>query len=300
MPQKGFGSPGYGCMILSRCAMRESDDAYRNSIRFRMHEVIFEADTRLGKAFDVVLIVSILVSVLVVMLDSVGGLRARFGTVFYGLEWMFTAFFTLEYLLRIYCVRRPGLYVRSFFGAIDLLGTLPTYLSLFLPGAQYLLVIRVLRVLRVFRILKLARFLGEANTIVAALRASLRKILVFIAGVLTLTVILGSMMYLVEGGEHGFTSIPRSVYWAIVTLTTVGYGDISPQTPLGQVLAAFIMICGYGIIAVPTGIVTVELSQVGKKISTQACPSCGGDGHAYDARFCKWCGANLLVDKETG
>ena len=261
--------------------------------RQRIHEIIFEADTPAGKLFDVVLILAIILSVIAVMLDSMQPVRDRYGGLLYLVEWFFTILFTVEYILRLSCVGRPLKYATSFFGIVDLLGTIPTYLGLFLPGSRYLLVIRVLRVLRIFRILKLVPYVSEATHLLASLKASLRKIFVFLYSVLTLVVILGSMMYLVEGYENGFTSIPKSIYWAIVTLTTVGYGDISPQTPLGQILASGIMIMGYSIIAVPTGIVTVEMTRSMNRISTQACPECSAEGHAPDAVYCKFCGSKL-------
>jgi voltage-gated potassium channel len=259
-----------------------------------LHEVIFEADTPLGKGFDVLLIVSILASVIAVMLDSIGAVQSLYGSFLYGVEWLFTIIFTVEYLLRLMCVGRPLKYAISFYGVVDLLAIIPTYVSLFLPGSQYLLVIRILRILRIFRILKLVPYLGEARLLMKALRASGHKITVFIYTVMTLVVIFGSLMYIIEGGANGFTSIPRSIYWAIVTLTTVGYGDISPQTVPGQTLASMVMILGYAIIAVPTGIVTVEMSRTfGRKVSTQACPECSAEGHDPDARHCKYCGAVL-------
>lgn len=262
--------------------------------RHQLHEIIFEADTAPGKWFDVLLIFSIIVSVVLAMLDSVGSIQAVYGQWLYVGEWIFTILFTVEYLLRLFCVQRPLLYARSFFGIVDLLAILPTYLSVILPGGQYFIIIRVLRLLRIFRVFKLVQFLSEARLLLDALRASFRKIAVFLCTVMTLVIIFGALMYVVEGAANGFTSIPRSVYWAIVTMTTVGYGDISPQTDLGQALAAIIMIIGYGIIAVPTGIVTVELSQaVHRGVSTQACPGCGVDGHDRDARFCKYCGTSL-------
>lgn len=266
----------------------------RSHWRMVLHEVIFEADTPLGKGFDVLLIVSILASVAAVMLDSIGAVRSQHGNLLYGIEWFFTLLFTIEYVLRLLCVGKPLKYASSFYGIIDLLAIIPTYLSLILPGSQYLLVIRILRILRIFRILKLVAYLGEARLLMRALRASSRKIAVFLFTVLTLVVIFGSLMYVIEGEARGFTSIPRSIYWAIVTLTTVGYGDISPQTSLGQTLASVVMILGYGIIAVPTGIVTVQMTQtIGAKVSTQACPECSAEGHDADARHCKFCGAAL-------
>jgi voltage-gated potassium channel len=262
--------------------------------RLKLHEVIFEADTVPGRWFDTLLIVCILTSVAIVMLDSVESIGRGYGHWFYRLEWMFTILFTLEYLLRLFCVARPGRYAVSFFGIVDLMAVLPTYLSTLIPGGQYLIVIRILRLLRIFRVFKLVQFLGEARLLKAALQASSRKIMVFLFAVLMLSVVFGAVIYVVEGAENGFTSIPRSIYWTIVTMTTVGYGDIAPQTPLGQVLASFIMITGYGIIAVPTGIVTVELSQrVQPRVSTQACPSCSAEGHDHDARHCKYCGSRL-------
>ena len=265
-----------------------------NSVRSRLHEIIFEADTPAGKLFDVLLILSIVASVVLVMLDSVGNIQKAYGDLLYLGEWFFTILFTIEYFLRLYSVGRPLSYATSFFGMVDLLAILPTYLSLIFPGAQYFLVIRILRVLRVFRVLKLVQYVSEARVLMQALRASGRKITVFLFVVMTLVVIFGSLMYIIEDPESGFTSIPRSIYWAIVTLTTVGYGDISPKTGLGQTLAAFIMIIGYGIIAVPTGIVTAELTQSYRQsISTQACPQCSSEGHDPDAEFCKYCGSIL-------
>ena len=263
-------------------------------VRTRLHEIIFEADTPGGKLFDVLLILSIVISVILVMLDSVSSIRQSYGMLLYAGEWFFTILFTIEYALRLCSVGRPFAYATSFFGLVDLMAILPSYLSLIFPGTHYLLVIRILRVLRIFRVLKLAQYLGEINVLSRALLASRRKITVFLFVVLTLVVIFGSLMYLIEDPENGFTSIPRSIYWAIVTLTTVGYGDISPQTGLGQAISAVIMIIGYAIIAVPTGIVTAELSQTYKKsVSTQACRRCSAEGHDPDAKHCKYCGAEL-------
>ena len=260
----------------------------------RLHEIIFEADTPGGKLFDVLLILSIMASVILVMLDSVTSIRQSYGRLLYFGEWFFTILFTIEYALRLYSVTRPLAYATSFFGMVDLLAILPSYLSIIFPGTHYLLVIRILRVLRIFRVLKLAQYIGEIQVLSRALLASRRKITVFLFTVLTLVIIFGSLMYLIEKPEHGFTSIPRSIYWAIVTLTTVGYGDISPKTDLGQAISAIIMIIGYGIIAVPTGIVTAELTQTYKKgISTQACRQCSLEGHDPDASHCKYCGAEL-------
>ena len=262
--------------------------------RSQFHEIIFEADTPAGKLFDVVLIGSIILSVIVVILDSVPWIQFKYGAILYALEWFFTILFTIEYILRLLCVYRPIHYATSFFGVVDLLAILPTYISLFIPGSQYLLTIRVLRLLRIFRVFKLAPYINEAQVITTALRASRRKISVFLLGVMTIVIIIGSLMYVVEGAENGFIDIPTGIYWAIVTLTTVGYGDISPQTAVGKTLASVVMIIGYGIIAVPTGIVTVELSQAVKhQVTTQACPSCGLEGHDFDARHCKYCGSHL-------
>ena len=261
-------------------------------LRYRLHEIIFEADTPAGKLFDVVLILSIIVSVVVVMLDSVASLDLQYGQLFFVLEWFFTLIFTVEYLLRLSCIGRPAKYAKSFYGVVDLLSILPSYVSLLLPGGQYLLIIRILRLLRVFRVLKLVQYVGESNFLQRALWASRRKIAVFLLSVFLLMVIFGSVMYIVEGGENGFTSIPRSIYWAIVTMTTVGYGDISPQTSLGQAIASLVMILGYGIIAIPTGIVTAELT-FQQNVSTQACPECSAEGHDFDATHCKFCGADL-------
>jgi voltage-gated potassium channel len=262
--------------------------------RARLHEIIFEADTPGGKLFDVLLILSIVASVIMVMLDSVSSIRQSYGELLYVGEWFFTILFTIEYILRLCSVGRPFAYATSFFGLVDLLAILPTYMSIIFPGTHYLLVIRILRVLRIFRVLKLAQYLGEIQLLKRALLASRRKITVFLFAVMTLVVIFGSLMYLIEKPEHGFTSIPRSIYWAIVTLTTVGYGDISPQTELGQAISAIIMIIGYGIIAVPTGIVTAELTQSYKKtVTTQACRQCSAEGHDSDAKYCKYCGGEL-------
>ena len=263
--------------------------------RHRLHEVIFEADTPAGKAFDVLLIVSILASVAAVMAESVQSLRDAYGPLLVGIEWFFTLLFTAEYLLRLASVRRPVRYATSFFGVVDLLAILPTYLSLLVAGTHYLLVIRILRILRVFRVLKLVQYLDEARLLGRALKASSRKIQVFLFTVVTLMIIFGSLMYMIEGAAHGFTSIPRSIYWTVVTMTTVGYGDISPQTGPGQFLASVLMILGYGIIAVPTGIVTVEMSRAGNRrlVTTQACPDCAAEGHDADAAHCKFCGAKL-------
>lgn len=261
--------------------------------RARTYEVIFEHDTGAGRAFDVGLILAILLSVAVVMLDSVASIAAPFHRVFFWAEWIFTLLFTVEYVLRLTSVRRPSGYALSFFGIIDLLAILPTYLSLILPGGQYFIVIRILRVIRVFRVLKLARYVGEAWLLAQALRAARYKITVFLITVLTIVIVVGSVMFMVEGPEHGFTSIPKGVYWAIVTLTTVGYGDIAPVTVAGRTLAALVMILGYGIIAVPTGIVTVELAQQARLAGSRSCRRCSAREEDRAARFCRMCGGAL-------
>lgn len=276
--------------------MPTSNEAPIEHWRHRAHEIIFEADTPLGKAFDVVLLVLILASVLAVMLESVSSIRVHYGRELYIAEWVFTILFTIEYVLRLASVKKPLSYAKSMFGIVDLLAILPTYLSFLVPGAQSLLVIRSLRLLRVFRILKLGRYVDESHVLVTALRASRQKIIVFLTAVVTLVLLVGAAMYLIEGAESGFTSIPQSVYWAIVTMTTVGYGDVAPQTVIGKILASIVMILGYGIIAVPTGIVTAELTRVKPTrdlMSTRCCPSCAAEGHDTNATFCKFCGHKL-------
>ena len=262
--------------------------------RARLHEIVFEADTPEGRLFDLLLMLAIVSSVVVVLLESVASVRAQAGPTLRALEWGFTILFTVEYLLRLATVRLPLRYARSVFGLIDLLAILPTYLSGLLPGAQSLLVVRLLRLLRIFRVLKLAEYLRESRTLAQALRASRRKIFVFLLTVSTIVVIVGSLMYVIEGEANGFTSIPLGIYWAVVTLTTVGYGDLAPATTLGRMLAVVLMLTGYGIIAVPTGIVTAELTRVAAHpISTQACPACGIEGHEHDAVYCRRCGTRL-------
>lgn len=259
-----------------------------------MHEIIFEADTPAGKAFDFGVLCCIILSVLAVMLESVTSLRVRYGATLIFIEWAFTILFTLEYVLRLVSVQRPLRYALSFFGVVDLLAIIPTYLSLLVPGSQYLLVIRILRLLRIFRILKLGEYLHEADILTRALRASRYKISVFLLTVFTLVIIIGAVMYVVEGEANGFTDIPTSIYWAIVTLTTVGYGDVAPRTALGQAIASLAMLLGYGILAVPTGIVTIELARANRpRVTTQACPACSAQGHDDDAVYCKYCGTHL-------
>ena len=268
-------------------------------IKEKLYDIIFEADTPKGKLFDIVLLVMILLSILVVMLESVAWINNDYRGLLKAAEWFITAVFTIEYLLRLFIVHRPIKYVVSFYGIIDLLSLLPTYLAFFIAGAQGFMVIRALRLLRVFRILKLTRYVSESKVIISALRSSRVKIGVFMYSVIMIVIIIGTLMYLIEGEEHGFTSIPKSIYWAIVTLTTVGYGDVAPETPLGQFLASFVMIMGYAIIAVPTGIVTSEFTLAGKKkLTTKVCPSCLKEGHDPDAQFCKFCSEVLNPEHE--
>nr|WP_297788129.1 ion transporter [uncultured Allomuricauda sp.] len=270
----------------------------------KLHEVIYEADTPSGKFFDIVLFILIVISVILVMLESIDDFDQHYHSTLLTLEWIVTIFFTLEYIARLISIKKPLRYVFSFYGIIDFLSTIPLYLSYILAGSQVLLAVRAFRLLRIFRILKLVKFIGEASQLQSALRASRAKIAVFIYVVLILSVILGTLMYIVEGDEAGFTSIPRSIYWTIVTLTTVGYGDIAPITNLGQFIATVIMILGYGIIAVPTGIVTAEFARNKNNkdedddgfmvhVNTQACPSCGIEGHRDDATHCFNCGHPL-------
>jgi voltage-gated potassium channel len=262
--------------------------------RARVRIIIFEADTPAGKAFDVALLCAIALSVVAVMLESVNGIEARYGDWLRAAEWVITLLFSAEYALRLACVGQPVRYARSFFGIVDLLAVLPTYLSLFLPGAQSLLVIRSLRMLRIFRVFKLARFLREANVLLAALRQGSRKILVFLGTVILLVAILGSAMYIIEGEENGFTSIPLAMYWAVVTMTTVGYGDMVPQTAAGKLVSTVVMIIGYSIIAIPTGIVTAEIVQAARApVTTRHCQECLSEGHEWNARFCRDCAAPL-------
>ncbi|MFV0591852.1 MAG: ion transporter [Draconibacterium sp.] len=264
-----------------------------NKTREKLYEIIFEADTPAGKLFDVVLLVIILISVALVMLESVPGIRTNYRPALHIMEWTITGIFTLEYLLRIAIVRKPFRYIFSFYGIIDFLSVIPTYVGLFVLGSHSLVVIRILRMLRVFRILKLSRYTLAGRTLARAIWSSREKIGVFIFFVIILVIVVGTVMYIIEGEANGFTSIPQSIYWAIVTLTTVGYGDISPQTPLGQLMASIVMIMGYAIIAIPTGIVTAEIINPSHKTNTQVCPNCLHDKHDDDAVFCKKCGAKI-------
>ncbi len=270
----------------------------KGGLRDTLFEVIFEHDTQAGRNFDIALLVAILGSMLAVMLESVASIRELYGEELRIVEWVLTALFTIEYVLRLVSVSRPVRYAASFFGIIDLLSVIPTFLALVVPGSQALAVVRGLRLLRVFRILKLARFVRESDTLLAALRGSQIKIMVFLGSVLTIVSILATIMYIVEGEEAGFTSIPRSMYWAIVTLTTVGYGDIAPKTVFGQTIAALVMILGYAIIAVPTGIVSVNLAEASKRarsdgVRPEPCTGVCNGRHDADANFCKHCGAKL-------
>lgn len=261
-----------------------------------IHEVIFEADTPAGKTFDVLLLIAILLSVLVVMLETTKSVADKIGHLLHIIEWVLTIFFTIEYFLRLYSVKKPLKYATSFFGIVDLLAIIPTYLSIFIVGAQSLIVIRVLRLLRIFRVFKLMNYMRQGQIIMIAMRNSAAKLAVFILFVLLLVTIFGSVIYLVEGGVNsGFDSIPRSIYWAIVTLTTVGYGDISPTTNVGQFIAACVMILGYSVIAVPTGIVAAELTkkEYNAPMSTTACRGCSTEGHKSDAEYCYNCGEHL-------
>lgn len=263
-------------------------------LRRRLYVIIFEADTPGGKLFDILLLWAILLSVVVVLVESVGEFSSHWGRELRVFEWLLTGLFTLEYAARLFCHKRPLRYIFSFFGLVDLLSIIPTYLSLYVAGSHSLLVIRGLRLLRVFRIFKLGRYTGEARVLINALKASRPKITVFLGVVLILVLIMGAVMYLVEGEEAGFTSIPRSIYWAIVTMTTVGYGDLVPQSDLGQFLASLVMICGYAVLAVPTGIVSVELANAENlNINKINCPSCSKDGHQWEACYCLYCGADL-------
>ena len=284
--------------------MRPQHEPLSDDWRHRLHEVIFEADTPAGRTFDIVLLVLIVLSVATVMLESVEQFRTLYGMELLVLEWVFTVLFTVEYALRLLAVKRPSAYALSFFGVVDLLAILPTYLSLFLFGTQALVVVRAIRLLRIFRVLKLGNYLDESQVISKSLTASRRKISVFLFAIAMIVMIIGAVMSLVEGEQNpGFSSIPLSVYWAIVTLTTVGFGDITPQTGLGQFLSAVIMIIGYAIIAVPTGIVSAEMVEQNRKrkgLGTQACRFCGETDHDVDARFCKTCGHALNPDRKPG
>lgn len=264
------------------------------SFKDRIHIVIDGTDTPIGKLFDIFIMIAIIASVLVVMLDSVLYLRLQYGRLFFYAEWFFTILFTIEYLLRLYSTPNRRRYALSFFGIVDLIALLPSYLGLFFIGTQYFLVVRILRILRIFRVFQLKNYMQQAGFLAAAFETSKHKIIVFFLSLLLLVIIFGSVLYVVEGPENGFTSIPLSIYWAVVTLTTVGYGDISPKSPLGQSIASLVMITGYAIIAVPTGIFTAELTRTMRpQLQPVSCPSCGKFGHATNAKFCDRCGHHL-------
>jgi len=266
----------------------------RSPRKNRLYEIIFEAETRAGKLFDIALFVAIMLSVTATILNSVESIQSQYGLWPTGLNWVFTLLFTVEYALRLACAKKPIRYARSFFGMVDLLAVLPAYLSLFFPGTRFLDVIRILRMLRIFRVLKMVQYVNDGDLLLTALISSRRKIGIFLFAVVTLVVILGSLMYVIEGKDNGFTSIPVGIYWAIVTLTTVGYGDISPQTGLGQTLAACIMIIGYSIIAVPTGIISAEVGRASVcKDFSNPCPACKTTDHDPDSTHCKHCGSTL-------
>ena len=268
--------------------------------RRRAHDIVFRNDSPSGRAFDVALMVVILASVLVVMLDSVPWIAARYRREFRALEWIFTGLFTIEYVLRLSCVRRPLAYARSFFGVVDLLAVLPTYVSTFAPELGALIDVRVLRLLRVFRVLKLGQYLAEFQFLAQAFADSRRKILVFLTAVFVAVVVGGTVMYVVEGPENGFSSIPIAVYWAVTTMTTVGFGDITPKTDFGRLVASFMMLLGWGVLAVPTGIVTAEMTarRTSRLVLRRVCPRCGAAGHDADAGYCRLCGAPLAVEAD--
>ncbi|WP_298777898.1 ion transporter [uncultured Polaribacter sp.] len=267
----------------------------KHSWKQRLHEIIYEADTKEGKLFDVILLIAIIASIILVMLESIESFDNKYHTFLNISEWIITILFSIEYILRIISIKKPLKYILSFYGVIDLLSTIPKYLSFVFVGSHHFAALRALRLLRVFRILKLVRYIGASNKLILALKASRAKIAVFLFFVIIVCIILGTIMYMVEGEENGFTNIPKSIYWAIVTLTTVGFGDIIPQTPLGQLIASIIMILGYGIIAIPTGIVSSEIANTNSKTdtNTQSCPNCLKENHKEKAEFCYNCGATL-------
>lgn len=282
---------------------KELEEKPKNNFKHQLHLIIQEADTPMGRAFDIILLLAILASVFVVMLDSVASISVRFSKLFFYLEWTFTIFFTIEYFLRIYITKNPFKnYIFTFYGIIDLLAILPTYLSLIVTGTHFMMVIRIFRLIRVFRILKLGRYVGATQVLRDSLMNSRHKIAVFLEIIVTIVILMGSIMYIIEGPENGFSSIPRGIYWAIVTLTTVGYGDIAPTTVSGQFIASIIMIMGYAIIAVPTGIVSSEMirSDQRKKVNlnTQVCEGCQCDEHDDDAKYCKKCGSSLFTEED--
>ncbi len=277
--------------IVKQSAEQKRDSSWREVL----YEVIFKADTVAGKSFDIAVIVIIALSVITVIINTVDSIEQEYGNILHIAEWVFTIIFTIEYILRLICCKRPAAYARSFFGIVDLFAILPTYISLFLPSSHVLVVIRILRVLRIFRVLKLVKYIGESELLIDALRSSRRKITVFLFSVITIVIIFGSVMYIVESERNGFNNIPQSIYWAVVTLTTVGYGDVVPQTQIGKAISMIIMVMGYGILAVPTGIVTAEITKAmgHNKVTSNFCEGCGYRWHDDDAHYCKHCGNTL-------
>lgn len=265
----------------------------QKSWREKLYIIIFEAETPKGRAFDLLLIWAILLSIAVICLESIKSIKADYENIFFFLEWIFTGLFSLEYFLRVLSLKKPSSYIFSFYGIIDLLAIIPSFLGLFVGGAHSLMVIRSIRLLRIFRLLKLSRYIGEAEVLSRALLSGRHKIAVFLMAVFTIAIFMGAVMYVIEGEASGFTSIPKGIYWAIVTMTTVGYGDLAPQTDLGRFLASILMVMGYGIIAVPTGIISVEIANVTKNQTTRTCPNCMLEGHTMKANFCRSCGSRL-------
>ncbi|MBT1445767.1 ion transporter [Shewanella sp. JM162201] len=277
--------------------MTDNQDAAESALKRKLRIVIFGTDTPAGRWFDLILLLCIVASVSLVLLDTVQSVNQRWGELIHGLEWFFTLVFTMEYLLRLYCSAHRWQYARSFYGVVDLLSVLPSYLALFFPGANFTLIIRVLRLFRIFRVLKLLRYLSEGNMLLRAMMQSSRKVFIFFFSVSLIIMVLGAVMYMVEGPENGFSSIPKSIYWTIVTITTVGYGDITPKTDLGQAIAALTMLIGYSIIAIPTGILTAEISQeIGRSRDLRRCSNCLKTGHEPQARFCNRCGSELAEE----
>ncbi|MGB5211993.1 MAG: ion transporter [Gammaproteobacteria bacterium] len=276
------------------------NEAGEGRLRRRVFELIFMSDTAAGRNVDLLLLVAILASVAAIVLSSISSIHEHYGVVLFRLEWLFTGLFTVEYIIRLWCLREPRKYVFSFFGVVDLMSVLPAYLELLTVGSSHLLVIRLLRILRLFRVLKLGRYVGAAQSLVDALRLSSKRILIFLYVMLTLVTIFGAVMYMVEGPENGFNSIPEGIYWAIVTLTTVGFGDITPQTNAGRVIASLAMIMGYAIIAVPTGIFAAGMRDVLVRNRNKIrCPECALIGHAEDAQYCRRCSASLTPREES-
>ncbi|QLE85157.1 ion transporter [Shewanella sp. Scap07] len=277
--------------------MAASESSEESALKLKLRRVIFGTDSKSGRYFDIALIICIICSVALVLLDTVASIHARFGEQIRALEWVFTAVFTVEYILRLYCSAHPIKYARSFYGIVDLLSILPSYLALLFPGSNFALVIRILRLFRIFRVFKLLRYLSEGNLLLRAMIHSSRKVFIFFFSVSLIVMVVGAIMYVVEGPDNGFSSIPKSIYWTIVTITTVGYGDITPVTNLGQAIAAFTMLLGYSIIAIPTGILTAEISQeMGRSKDLRRCSNCLKTGHESQARFCDQCGSELEAE----